>query len=94
MQLFNKMGQFSPALNVFSMFGQEIKLYKNTKYHNEFEITKCRPTFTKGRTRQGFFSRLGKNTGWQRYIRFPKIPEIPAKIPANTDRNLPTEVLN
>jgi hypothetical protein len=28
---------------------------------------------------QGFFSRLGKNTGRQRKIRFLEIPEIPPK---------------
>jgi hypothetical protein len=42
---------------------------------------------------QGFFSRLGKNTGRQREIRFSKIPEILAKIQVNTDQNLSNEVL-
>jgi hypothetical protein len=37
------------------------------------------------------FSRLGKNTGRQRKIRFSKIP---TEIPVNTDRNLSNEVLN
>jgi hypothetical protein len=41
-----------------------------------------------------FFSRLGKNTGRQREIRFSKIPEIPVEIPVNTDRDLSNEVLN
>jgi hypothetical protein len=39
---------------------------------------------------QGFFSRLGKNTGRQQKIWFS---EIPAKIPVNTDQNLSNEVL-